>query len=54
MAKRIRQIYRQGGEDYRDALVLWQMVNAVYHGYVAEEDYPKLMPRLWRLPVPND
>lgn len=55
MTVRIREIYMQGGEvRYRSAVALWQMANAVYPKHVTKEHYPKLMPCLWRLPLPND
>ena len=47
VATRIRVIYRQGGEEnFRAALALWQLGNAIYPEHVTEEHYPKLVNHL--------
>lgn len=49
---RIREMYMQGGEsNYRYALALWQIGNAVYPEHVTKNDYPVLTPKLWEGPV---
>lgn len=52
LKRRIPAVYKQGGRDnYKYALALWQISNALYPEYITEEDYPKLTPNLWDDPV---
>ena len=54
IVRRICEVYRQGGEDnYRYALALWQIGNAVYPEYVTKKDRPQLVKNLWDRPVPD-
>ena len=49
LAREIPALYKQGGErNYRYALALWQIGNALYSEYVTEEHYPKLTDEIWK------
>ena len=51
---RIREVYMQGGKtNYKYALALWQIGNAVYPEYVTQKDYPQIVENLWESPDAN-
>ena len=52
LARQVREVYLQGGKDnYKYALALWQLSNALYPEQVTKSDYPKLTENLWDRPV---